>query len=75
MSSPSGDLGGAEEAIAECARLVGSQFTKSAVGALLKLHARGELDPTIQGSRRSSDLVSPAAESADGDGGLPPDGE
>ena len=34
--------------VAECARLVGTQFTSVAVGALLKLHARGELDPTIQ---------------------------
>jgi diguanylate cyclase (GGDEF)-like protein len=31
-------------AISECAKLVGRQFTKLAVGALLKLHAAGELD-------------------------------
>jgi diguanylate cyclase (GGDEF)-like protein len=30
--------------LAECASLVGSQFTPDAVGALLKLHASGELD-------------------------------
>jgi diguanylate cyclase (GGDEF)-like protein len=39
-------------AIDECARVVGSQFTSSAVGALLKLHAGGELDPTSSGSKR-----------------------
>ena len=37
-----------DRAVAECARLVGRQFTQAAVGALLKLHASGELDPTIQ---------------------------
>ncbi len=31
-------------ALGECARLVGSQFTKTAVGALMKLHAVGDLD-------------------------------
>jgi diguanylate cyclase (GGDEF)-like protein len=31
-------------ALSECARLAGRQFTKLAVGALMKLHAAGELD-------------------------------
>ena len=39
-------------AIDECARLVGTQFVSVAVGALLKLHARGDLDPTGSGSKR-----------------------
>ena len=39
-------------AIDECARLVGTQFTNVAVGALLKLHSSGELDPTGTGSKR-----------------------
>ena len=42
---------------------------EAAVGALLKLHARGELDPTIQGSRRSVGLhpgsAEPPADAAD----------
>jgi diguanylate cyclase (GGDEF)-like protein len=33
-----------DEALDECARLVGTQFTREAVGALMKLHAGGELD-------------------------------
>lgn len=64
-----------DRAVAECARLVSRQFTQAAVGALLKLHARGELDPTIQGSRRSMGLNLGSAEFAGGDGGLPPDDE
>ncbi len=35
---------GVDEALDECARLVGRQFTRGAVGALMKLHAGGELD-------------------------------
>jgi diguanylate cyclase (GGDEF)-like protein len=64
-----------DDAVAECARLISRQFTNAAVGALLKLHARGELDPTIQGSRRSADLTLGSPELAGGDGGLPPDAE
>jgi HD-GYP domain-containing protein (c-di-GMP phosphodiesterase class II) len=39
-----------DEAVAECTDLVGAQFSKAAVGALLKLHAGGELDPTGRAS-------------------------
>jgi diguanylate cyclase (GGDEF)-like protein/putative nucleotidyltransferase with HDIG domain len=35
---------GVDEALDECARLVESQFTREAVGALMKVHACGELD-------------------------------
>ena len=34
-------------ALSECIELVGCQFTKVAVGALMKLHAAGELDAAI----------------------------
>lgn len=34
----------ADAALSECAQLAGIQFTRSAVGALMKLHATGELD-------------------------------
>ncbi|HWF75006.1 MAG TPA: hypothetical protein VG186_16775, partial [Solirubrobacteraceae bacterium] len=43
-----------DEAISECTRMVSSQFTKPAVGALLKLHASGELDPTSQSTRSTA---------------------
>ena len=33
-----------DAALAECAQLTGTQFTRTAVGALMKLHATGELD-------------------------------
>jgi putative nucleotidyltransferase with HDIG domain len=33
-----------DAALAECAGLVGTQFTKTAVGALMRLHAIGDLD-------------------------------
>jgi diguanylate cyclase (GGDEF)-like protein/putative nucleotidyltransferase with HDIG domain len=33
-----------DAALAECARLVDTQFTRTAVGALMKLHATGDLD-------------------------------
>jgi diguanylate cyclase (GGDEF)-like protein/putative nucleotidyltransferase with HDIG domain len=33
-----------DAALAECARLIGSQFTRKAVGALMQLHAVGDLD-------------------------------
>lgn len=33
-----------DAALAECAALIGSQFTKAAVGALMRLHSTGELD-------------------------------
>lgn len=36
-----------ERALHECAELVGRQFTRAAVGALLKLHADGELDRVL----------------------------
>jgi len=53
-------------AIAECARLIGAQFTKHAVGVLLRLHADGELDPTSRSSKRRAGLTRGAA---------PPSGE
>ena len=46
-----------DEAVAECARLVGTQFTQAAVGALLKLHAGGELDPTGRASSTRARLA------------------
>jgi hypothetical protein len=46
-----------DEAVAECTRLVGAQFTRSAVGALLKLHAGGELDPTGRASKTRARLA------------------
>jgi diguanylate cyclase (GGDEF)-like protein len=49
-----------DEAISECTRLVGLQFTKAAVGALLKLHAAGELDPTSQSTKRHASLAVPS---------------
>lgn len=45
-----------EDAVSECAQLVGLQFTRSAVGALLKLHASGELDPTNRTPSRGTPL-------------------
>ncbi|HZU61721.1 MAG TPA: diguanylate cyclase, partial [Solirubrobacteraceae bacterium] len=33
-----------DAALAECARLMGTQFTRAAVGALMQLHSTGELD-------------------------------
>jgi diguanylate cyclase (GGDEF)-like protein/putative nucleotidyltransferase with HDIG domain len=45
-------------ALAECAQLVGGQFTRDAVGALLKLHAGGELDASDLGLARDSILPS-----------------
>jgi diguanylate cyclase (GGDEF)-like protein/putative nucleotidyltransferase with HDIG domain len=56
-----------DEAISECTRMVSSQFTKPAVGALLKLHASSELDPTSQSTRS-------AARRAPADGGRPEPG-
>ena len=64
-----------EEAVAECMRLVGSQFTKAAVGALLKLHADGELDPTVPGSRRRESYLRPRAKPAGGPAGPPFDAD
>lgn len=51
-----------QAALQECAELVGRQFTRAAVGALLKLHANGELDhPTSaadpDGGRAEPDQV------------------
>jgi HD-GYP domain-containing protein (c-di-GMP phosphodiesterase class II) len=43
----------ADEALGECARLVGTQFTRDAVGALMKLHAGGELDALDLGPARA----------------------
>jgi diguanylate cyclase (GGDEF)-like protein len=65
-----------DEAVAECTELVGRQFTRAAVGALLKLHANGELDPTARGSRRRSDLALDSADTPREDRGGPlPDAE
>ncbi|HUE26730.1 MAG TPA: diguanylate cyclase [Solirubrobacteraceae bacterium] len=47
---------GVDEALAECAQLVGSQFTREAVGALMKLHADGELDIADLGPARDATL-------------------
>jgi HD-GYP domain-containing protein (c-di-GMP phosphodiesterase class II) len=33
-----------DAALAECARLIGTQFTRDAVGALMQLHSTGDLD-------------------------------
>jgi diguanylate cyclase (GGDEF)-like protein len=41
-------------ALDECARLVGAQFTSGAVGALMKLHAGGELDIVDLGATRDA---------------------
>jgi len=49
-----------DTALAECATLVGSQFTRIAVGALLKLHASGDLDLTDLAALR--DTVLPGAD-------------
>ena len=62
-----------DEAVAECMQLVGGQFTRSAVGALLKLHADGELDPTIPGSRPHASYTPRWAEPTGDAGGPPPD--
>ena len=40
-----------DDALDECAQLVGKQFTRDAVGALMKLHAGGELDVVDLGRR------------------------
>ena len=63
-----------EEALAECTRLVDGQFTKAAVGALLKLHADGELDPTSAGARRQGSYPAPPR-AAGGGPGSPLDAE
>ena len=39
-----------DAALDECARLIGRQFSRSAVGALMKLHASGDLDTANGGS-------------------------
>jgi diguanylate cyclase (GGDEF)-like protein len=62
-----------DEALQECTQLVGSQFTKTAVGALLKLHADGELDPTIAASRRRASELFGSAEPSGAVAGPPPD--
>jgi diguanylate cyclase (GGDEF)-like protein len=65
-----------DDAIGECARMVGTQFTKSAVGALLKLHASGDLDPTRRSSKRGAALAGGRDGSSDfADGATPADGE
>jgi diguanylate cyclase (GGDEF)-like protein len=43
VSRPYGEPKPADEALAECMSLVGRQFTKTAVGALVQLHSDGEL--------------------------------
>ena len=47
-----------DAALAECAKLIGAQFTRGAVGALMQLHAQGELDDSadrlLSGSPDSS---------------------
>jgi diguanylate cyclase (GGDEF)-like protein len=62
-----------DEAVLECTRGVGSQFTKAAVGALLKLHATGELDPTSHSPKRRPVVASGSAALADDRPTLPPD--
>jgi diguanylate cyclase (GGDEF)-like protein len=47
-----------DDAVSECTRMVSRQFTKTAVGALLKLHAAGELDPTGQSTAHRASLAS-----------------
>jgi diguanylate cyclase (GGDEF)-like protein len=37
-----------DRALAECSRLVGRQFTRTAIGALMKLHAVGDLDGRVR---------------------------
>jgi diguanylate cyclase (GGDEF)-like protein len=64
-----------EEALAECMRLVGGQFTKAAVGALLKLHADGELDPTLSASKRRTSYLPTPAKPAGGAAGPPLDAD
>ncbi len=43
ISRPYGDPKPDDEALGECIRLVGRQFTKTAISALTRLHAGGEL--------------------------------
>ncbi len=64
-----------DEALSECIRLVGEQFTRAAVGALLKLHADGDLDPTGHGPRRPAGHPASPSEPAAGTGGPPLDGD
>jgi HD-GYP domain-containing protein (c-di-GMP phosphodiesterase class II) len=51
---------GVDAALDECARLVGRQFTRDAVGALMKLHASGELDGLDVGP--AADLTLPGVD-------------
>jgi putative nucleotidyltransferase with HDIG domain len=51
---------GVDAALDECARLVDRQFTREAVGALMKLHASGELDRLDVGPAR--DLTRPGVD-------------
>src|SRR5581483_2996117 len=45
---PYSDPKNMETALTECAQLIGRQFTKAAIGALMKLHAIGDLDRTAR---------------------------
>jgi hypothetical protein len=42
----------AEAALAECAALIGRQFSKTAVAALIKLHGLGQLGGSPAAERR-----------------------
>jgi HD-GYP domain-containing protein (c-di-GMP phosphodiesterase class II) len=50
---------GPDAALAECSALIGTQFTKAAVGALMQLHALGDLDD--DGERLLSGSSNPSA--------------
>jgi diguanylate cyclase (GGDEF)-like protein/putative nucleotidyltransferase with HDIG domain len=45
---PYSDPKNIETALTECAQLIGCQFTKAAISALMKLHAIGDLDGTAR---------------------------
>lgn len=55
---PYSDAKGVAAALDECARLAGRQFTREAIGALMKLHASGELDALDLGPARNVTLPS-----------------
>src|SRR5205085_4456442 len=55
VSRPFGTPKAPDEALAECLSLVGRQFTKTAVGALVQLHSGGELTGQRQLVSASSD--------------------
>ena len=49
---------GPDAALAECAEMIGTQFTRTAVGALMQLHATGELDDL--GDRLLTEFAEPS---------------